>query len=232
MKFFSRMRENRSSQPGSEERVLVLATGNPDKVKELDDLLAGKGWKVRSLEEVAGNVDIEETGETLEENAEIKARFVHEVTGLPAIADDTGLEVDALDGLPGVRSARYAGPASDARKNRIKLLDDLRLVADPTRRTARFRTVLVYIGPEKTGMNIPAADGTDQNTSMRVGLRRYEGVCEGTIITEERGSGGFGYDPLFVPDGYDQTFAEMDAAEKNRISHRGRALQKFLDDMS
>lgn len=168
--------------------------------------------------ELAGDVDIEETGNTLHENAEIKARFAWEKTGLPALADDTGLEVDALAGRPGVHSARYAGPGADALQNRRKLLDELRHAADPAARTARFRTVLVYIGPPQSG-------GPPDT-------RTYEGICEGRIITGERGSAGFGYDPLFLPNGFDETFAEMDAAEKNRISHRGRALRKFLADMS
>ncbi|MGM0738862.1 MAG: RdgB/HAM1 family non-canonical purine NTP pyrophosphatase [Bacteroidota bacterium] len=197
-----------------QQRTLVLATGNPAKVRELNELFQGRGWRVRSLKEVAGDVDIEESGDTLEENAEIKARFAYEKTGLPALADDTGLEVDALGGRPGVRSARYAGPAADARQNRKKLLEELQAVTDPDRRSARFRTVLVYIGHAPTERY------------------RYIGTCEGRILTEERGSGGFGYDPLFVPDGYEETFAEMDPVEKNRISHRGRALQKFLADMS
>lgn len=197
-----------------QQRTLVLATGNPAKVRELNELFQGRGWRVRSLKEVAGDVVIEESGDTLEANAEIKARFACEQTGLPALADDTGLEVDALGGRPGVRSARYAGPAADARQNRKKLLEELQSVKEPSRRSARFRTILVYIG---------------HGPSERY---QYDGVCEGRILKEERGSGGFGYDPLFVPDGYNETFAEMDPVEKNRISHRGRALQKFLADMS
>ncbi len=234
------------------ERILVLATGNPDKVKELNELLEGKGWTVRSLPEIAGDAEIEENGATLDENAEIKARFAWEKTGLPALADDTGLEVDALGGMPGVWSARYAGPSADALKNRRKLLDELRHVTEPARRSARFRTVLVYIGPEQMvshseshigggGITPDADTDTDTDTGadadidrpgMETITRKYEGMCEGRIITEERGGAGFGYDPLFVPEGCDETFAEMDPVEKNRISHRGRALQKFLQDMS
>ena len=180
--------------------------------------MKGKGWRVRSLKEVAGDVDVEESGDTLDENAKIKARFAWEKTGLPALADDTGLEVDVLAGRPGVHSARYAGPAADALQNRRKLLDELRHVTDTAARTARFRTVLVYVGPLQAG---GSAD-----------IRTYEGICKGRIISVERGGAGFGYDPLFLPDGYNETFAEMDAAEKNRISHRGQALRKFLADMS
>ncbi len=195
----------------SEKRVLVLATGNPGKVKELNDLLSGSGWLVRSLKEVAGEVEIEESGRTLEENAAIKARFVWELTGIPALADDTGLEVDALDGRPGLYSARYAGPEADSASNRRKLITELQHITDPAGRSARFRTVLVYIS------------GDD--------VRHFEGVCTGTILAAERGSGGFGYDPVFRPDGYRQTFAELDPEVKNRISHRGRALQEFLKDV-
>lgn len=195
----------------SKEHTLVLATGNPDKVQELNDLLKEESVKVRSLAELAGDVAIEESGSTLEENAEIKAQFAWRLTNLPALADDTGLEVDALDGRPGVYSARYGGPDANAARNRNKLLEDLRHITDPDERTARFRTVLVYISEK--------------------GVERYEGVCEGRILTEERGHGGFGYDPLFQPDGYNQTFAEIPAGEKNRISHRGRALQQFLKAM-
>ena len=222
---------------GSSDKILVLATGNPDKVKELNELLEGKGLEVQSLKELAGDVDIEETGSSLDENAEIKARFAWEKTGLPALADDTGLEVDALAGRPGVHSARYAGPAADALQNRRKLLDELRHITDPAARAARFRTVLVYIGPAQSGLaqasDTPGSPATAHQppTGGSPEIRIFEGICEGRIITAERGSTGFGYDPLFLPDGYDETFAEMDTAEKNRISHRGRALRKFLADM-
>lgn len=196
---------------GQSEKLLVLATGNPGKVRELNELLEGEQWYVRSLKEVAGVFEIEETGTTLDENAEIKARFAWDKAGLPSLADDTGLEVNALNGRPGVYSARYGGPEADALQNRRKLLSDLKHITDPALRKARFRTVLIYFTGD--------------------GLRSYEGVCEGTILCEEHGTGGFGYDPLFQPDGYKETFAEMNPVEKNKISHRGRALQKFLEDM-
>ncbi len=200
-------------KPGA--RTLVLATGNPAKVRELNELLDGRGWEVRPLSDFTDDIDIEEYGTTLDENAEIKARFAFETTGLPSLADDTGLEVDALSGRPGVLSARYAGPGAGAEQNRRKLLEELAGVIDPGKRTARFRTVLIYAEP---GRNLQ--------------IRRFDGVCEGCILTEERGTGGFGYDPLFVPDGHVETFAEMDAALKNRISHRGRALNRFLEEMA
>ncbi len=191
--------------------TLVLATGNPDKVAEIDALLRDKGWIVRPLKDLAGSVDIDETGTTLQENAAIKARFVHKLTGKPSLADDTGLEVDALDGHPGVYSARYAGPEATASDNRKKLLDELGDVTDPQSRKARFRTVIAFVDDS--------------------GEEFFEGVCEGHITTGERGDGGFGYDPVFQPDhpaGGNLTFAEMDADTKNRISHRGKALQNFL----
>lgn len=196
---------------GKRIKDLILATENPGKVKELQALLQAEGFQVRSLKEIAGEVTIRETGRTLEQNAEIKARFVWNQTGLPALADDTGLEVDALDGRPGVWSARYAGPDANDEKNRKKLLSELLHHTDPANRSARFRTVLCYISG--------------------IGIRYYEGICEGTILPEERGTGGFGYDPLFQPAGFRQSFAETDPAEKNRISHRGRALRAFLEDI-
>lgn len=202
----------RKTDDHKKQKTLVLASGNPDKVREMEQLLAVTGYTVCSLHEIAGKVDIEETGLTLEENAEIKARFVYEKTGLPALADDTGLEVDALGGRPGVWSARYGGPSGDAASNRRKLLKELSGVTEASDRSARFRTVLIYMTEE--------------------GVRRYDGVCQGRILDHERGSGGFGYDPLFLPDGYEQTFAEMEPELKNHISHRGRALRKFLEDMS
>lgn len=192
-------------------KKLILATANPDKVAELNRLLKDGGWHVLSLKEAAGEQKIEENGKTLEENAEIKARFVYEMTGIAALADDTGLEVDALGGRPGVYSARFGGPEENALLNRAKLLDEMRMFPKREKRTARFRTVLIYI---------------DQK-----GVRRYDGVCEGHILLEERGTGGFGYDPLFQPKGHKITFAEMDPVTKNRISHRGLALNKFLADM-
>ena len=196
-----------------EEKTLVLATGNPAKVRELNQLLEGRGWKVRALSEFTDDIDVEENGSTLAENAEIKARHAFEATGLPSLADDTGLEVDALSGRPGVHSARYASPQGGAEQNRRKLLEELGGISDPARRTARFRTTLVYIEAQNR-------------------IHRFEGICEGRILTEERGDGGFGYDPLFVPEGHSETFAEMDSALKNSISHRGRALQKFLEEMA
>jgi XTP/dITP diphosphohydrolase len=183
---------------------LVLATRNPGKVAELRGRLADLGVDLASAADL-GAPPVEEDADTLRGNAEKKARALWEHAGLPALADDTGLEVDALDGRPGVWSARYAGPDADDEANRRHLLAEL--AGAPTR-TARFRTVLAY------------ADGD--------GVRCFDGVCEGLITTEEEGTGGFGYDPVFRPSSGDgRTFAEMTAEAKNRISHRGRALDAF-----
>ena len=186
---------------------LVLATRNPGKVAELAHRLGPLGVTLVSAADIPGAPDVEEDAPTLRGNAEKKARALHAHTGLPSLADDTGLAVDALGGRPGVRSARYAGPDADDAANRARLLAELDGAAA---RTARFRTVLAL------------ADGD--------GVRFFDGVCEGTILGAERGRGGFGYDALFAPaEGDGRTFAEMDKAEKGRISHRGRALDAFAD---
>lgn len=184
--------------------ILVLATRNPGKLAEIRALLDGFDVKLRSAGDVAAP-EVEETAATLEENALLKARALYAFTGLPALADDTGLEVDALSGEPGVHSARYAGPEANPAANRARLLGAMD--GEPHRR-ARFRTVLAYVDAG--------------------GEHLFEGVCPGTIATAERGSDGFGYDALFVPDGFEQSFAEMTPAQKNAVSHRGRALAAFV----
>ena len=184
--------------------TIVLATRNPGKVTEIRALLADMPVELMTAEDIEGAPDVEEDALTLEGNASKKARALHAHTGLPALADDTGLEVDALGGRPGVRSARYAGSAATDVANRARLRRDLAGVSD---RTAQFRTVMAF-----------ADAGT---------VRYFEGVCKGRILDEERGAGGFGYDALFVPDGETRTFAELTPAEKNALSHRGRALRKF-----
>lgn len=179
---------------------LVLASANPDKAREIAAILAGHDLVPRP----AGVPDVEETGETLEENARLKAVTLAEATGLAAVADDTGLEVVALDGAPGVRSARFAGEGATYADNVEKLLRSLDGVGD---RRARFRTVALARFPD--GRELIA-----------------EGVVAGTIVTAGRGDAGFGYDPLFVPDeGDGRTFAEMTAEEKHAVSHRGRAFR-------
>ena len=183
---------------------IVLATRNPGKVAELRALLADLPVELVSAADVDGAPEVEEDAPTLEGNARKKAEALHAHTRLPALADDTGLEVDALGGAPGVHSARFAGPDADAEANRARLLRDLDGADD---RAARFRTVLAF-----------ARDGD---------VRFFEGVCEGTNTDAERGAGGFGYDALVQPAGEVRTFAEMPAEAKNAISHRGRALARF-----
>ncbi len=179
---------------------LVVASKNPDKISEIEEIL-------RSLsltDEIVRGLDwpdIEETGRTLKENALMKARAVVDFTGLPVVADDTGLEVDALDGLPGVNTARYAGPGASYEDNVSRLLESMEGVED---RKARFRTVVALVMPD--GVEVTA-----------------EGSVEGVITKERRGGGGFGYDPVFEVDG--QTLAEMPADDKNALSHRARALR-------
>ncbi|RLD34482.1 MAG: non-canonical purine NTP pyrophosphatase [Bacteroidetes bacterium] len=184
---------------------LVFATNNPHKLQEVRAMLAGK-FEVAGLKDIGCTEDIPETGVTLDENASIKSHYVLHNYQIDCFADDTGLEVDALGGRPGVYSARYAGEGASYEKNVTKLLKEL---ADKTDRTARFRTVISLI-----------LNGNEY---------RFEGTVEGRIIKERRGSSGFGYDPVFIPEGYSQTFAEMDPDLKNRISHRARATQKFVD---
>ncbi|MXW63399.1 MAG: RdgB/HAM1 family non-canonical purine NTP pyrophosphatase [Bacteroidetes bacterium SB0662_bin_6] len=184
--------------------ILLLSTRNPGKIAEIRLLLSDLPIALRSVSEIDGAPFVEEDADTLEGNARKKAETLHAFGGLPALADDTGLEVDALGGLPGVQSARFAGLQADDAANRRKLLADLQAARD---RSARFRTVIAL------------ADET--------GTRFFEGVCRGTIIDEERGSKGFGYDRIFVPEGGNRTFAELDAEEKNAISHRGAALRRL-----
>jgi XTP/dITP diphosphohydrolase len=187
--------------------TFVLATANSDKAREIEDVLRGEhvlGVELRARP--ADVPDVEEDGETLEDNARLKAIALCEATNLPAIADDTGLEVDALDGAPGVRAARYAGEDADYAANTRKLLDELTGVP-LERRTARFSTVAVARWPD--GLEVAAL-----------------GTCEGHIAAAPRGTGGFGYDPVFVPAAGDgRTFAEMTAEEKQEQSHRGEAFR-------
>lgn len=186
----------------------VLATANPEKAREIEEILADSVVLSLRPTHLPG---VDETGETLLENARLKADAVVQATGEPAIADDTGLEVDALGGAPGVRSARYAGEGASYQDNVIKLLRELAAVPEP--RLARFRTVALARYPD--GRELVA-----------------EGVVLGCISTQPRGTGGFGYDSVFVPRvGDGRTFAEIQLEEKNRISHRGaafRSLRKLI----
>ena len=185
---------------------IVLATHNHDKEIELQHSLRGLGVEICSLSEYPDIGDIEETGTTLLENSLLKAHTVHDRTGLPAIADDTGLEVDALDGAPGVYSARFAGADATYEDNVNKLLFSMEEVSEE-RRSARFRTVISFV------------DGNQELWT--------EGHIDGKIIDFPRGNAGFGYDPVFYIPQLEKTFAELSTEEKNKISHRGLALQKL-----
>lgn len=184
-------------------KQLVFATGNANKLRELRQIL-GSEYDVRGLADIGCNDDIPETADTFEGNALQKARWVADLYGMDCIAEDSGLEVDALAGAPGVYSARFAGPGHDSAANNALLLEKLKGVTD---RSARFRTVLVLLRGDEAHV--------------------FEGKVEGDILTAPRGTGGFGYDPLFVPKGWTKTFAEAGADEKNAISHRGRAVAAF-----
>jgi XTP/dITP diphosphohydrolase len=189
---------------------LVLASANPDKAAEIAAILAASGLDVELLARPAGAPEVEETGVTLEENARLKAMALCEVTGLPAVADDTGLEVDALGGAPGVSTARYAGEDATYEDNVRKLLRELADVPSE-RRTARFSTVALVHWPD--GREVVAV-----------------GTVEGEIVAEAQGGEGFGYDPVFRPaEGDGRTFAQMSPAEKHAVSHRGRAFRTLAD---
>ena len=185
---------------------IVFATNNQHKLSEIRQIL-GSRVEVLSLKDIGCYADIPETGSTLEENALQKAQYVYDHYHIDCFADDTGLEVDALDGAPGVYSARYAGgEGHDSEANMTKLLGEL---GENNNRRARFRTVIALIQQGE--------------------VHEFEGIVNGQIIRERRGGEGFGYDPIFQPDGYDQTFAELGLEVKNNISHRARATQKLAD---
>lgn len=185
---------------------LVFATNNTHKLEEVANML-GKRIRLLSLSDIDCTADIPETGTTLEENALLKAQYVYNHYHTDCFADDTGLEVEALNGAPGVYSARYAGgEGHDSIANMKKLLANLE---GETNRRARFRTVIALIRNGQTHL--------------------FEGIVEGTITTSQSGTAGFGYDPIFIPDGYDRTFAELGNEIKNNISHRARAVVKLTE---
>ena len=185
---------------------IVFATNNQHKLEEIRAIL-GSSFEVLSLKDIDCNVDIPETGKTLEKNALQKAQYIFDHYHVDVFADDTGLEVDALNGAPGVYSARYAGgEGHDSEANMTKLLNEL---GENNNRKARFRTVIALIQQGE--------------------VHEFEGIVNGEIIRERRGGEGFGYDPIFQPDGYDQTFAELGKDIKNHISHRARATQKLAE---
>lgn len=183
---------------------IVFATNNPHKLEEIRAIL-GDRYEVLGLSDIGCHEDIPETAGTLEGNAIIKARYVKDHYGYDCFADDTGLEVDALGGAPGVMSARYAGPGHDSKANMELLLKNMEGVAD---RSARFRTVIAIIEGDR--------------------LTTVDGVVGGRITEAPRGEAGFGYDPVFEPENTGRTFAQMDAAEKNAMSHRGRATARLI----
>lgn len=185
--------------------TLIFATNNNHKVEEVQSILDSK-WNVISLKQAGITIDIPEPHETLEANATEKSSTIYKLTGKSCFSEDTGLEVEALNGAPGVRSARYAGDDRSFASNIDKLLKEL---ANKSNRKARFRTVI----------------------SLQLNGQEYlfEGICEGIIIDHEKGTDGFGYDPVFVPDGDSRTFAEMSMVEKSRFSHRRKAMDKLIE---
>lgn len=184
---------------------IIFATQNPNKLREIASLMP-EGITLSGLDAARFKEELPETGDTLEANALQKARYVWEVMGQACFADDTGLEVRALDGRPGVYSARYAGEQKSADDNIVKLLSELENSSD---RNARFRTVIAFI--DESGEHL------------------FEGIVEGTVIPEKRGTKGFGYDPVFVAEEMTKTFAELEMEEKNKVSHRKRAFQKLVE---
>ncbi len=196
---------------------IVFATNNQHKLQEIRDIL-GSEFEIVSLKDIGCDVDIPETGNTLEENAMQKAQYVYDHYNLSCFADDTGLEVEALNGEPGVHSARYAeGTDHDSEANMAKLLRNLE---GKDNRKARFRTVIALI--QKLDV-CPCGC-----TSIKK-VNRFEGIVDGSIATEKHGTAGFGYDPIFVPEGYDKSFAELGESIKNGISHRARAVAKLAE---
>lgn len=189
-------------------RKLVFATNNAHKLEEIKAIL-GERIEILSLKDIGCDTDIPETANTLEGNASLKARYIYEHYGMDCFADDTGLEVEALDGAPGVYSARYAGEGHDSEANMRKLLVNLKQITD---RKAQFRTVISLI-----------EQGEEH---------QFEGIVKGCILEEKRGDSGFGYDPIFQPEGYDRSFAELGNDIKNRISHRARAVALLCNYLS
>ena len=187
---------------------IVFATNNPNKVKEVQALLPDS-IQLLSLKDIECYEDIPETKETIEGNALQKANYVYDNYGYTCFADDTGLEVNALNGAPGIYSARYAGPDKNSEDNMKKLLKEL---SGNENRKAQFKTVIALVGIDET--------------------KTFEGICKGAITHEKHGDQGFGYDPIFRPEGYQETFAQMPLTEKNKIGHRGKAVQQLITFLS
>lgn len=189
--------------------MIVLATRNKNKVKEFREMLKGYDIELRSLDDFGPIPEVVEDGTTFDDNAYKKALHTAKILGIPAIADDSGLAVDALNGRPGVYSARYAGPDATDEENCKKLLKEM---AGMENRKASFHCVISIAVPSGPALT-------------------YEGACSGIILEEKRGTSGFGYDPLFYFEQFDKTFAELSMAEKNSVSHRGKALAEFRDEL-
>ncbi|GJM28636.1 MAG: non-canonical purine NTP pyrophosphatase [Cyclobacteriaceae bacterium] len=185
--------------------TLCIATNNEHKLKEVKAMLPD-GYKLLSLKDIGCDIELPEEQTTIRGNAQQKASYVKVHFGVDCFADDTGLEVEALNGAPGVYSARYAGPEADDQENCKKLIQEL---TGEENRKARFRTVICLFRENE--------------------VHYFEGIVDGTITEEGIGVQGFGYDPIFIPDGYNQTFAQMSEQQKNQISHRGRAVRKLVD---
>ncbi len=206
---------------------VLFATTNKGKVRELRDLLSCLNIRIISCHEIPGFSPVEETGDTFEANAVLKARSAALFASMPALADDSGLEVDALGGRPGVKSARYAGPGADDERNTTLLLKNLAHVP-PSKRTAGFRCVMAFFDPAlASGVNSVARDCA--RSSDKSGLHIAVGGCRGYILEKPRGESGFGYDPVFYFPAHGKTFAELDAGVKNRISHRAHAVKKMVE---
>lgn len=186
---------------------LVFATNNINKVKEVQSILPSH-IRLLSLSDIGCTEDIPETSTTIEGNAIQKAEYIQTHYGYDCFADDTGLEVEALDGAPGVYSARYAGDSKDPEANMDKLIQEL---SEKENRNARFKTVIALY--------------------IRGGIKTFSGICKGSITPEKKGREGFGYDPIFLPNGYTKTFAELPLSEKNSISHRGKAVKQLIEQL-
>ncbi len=186
-------------------KEIIFATHNQHKLQEVQTILKTE-YNVIGLDSLNFDEEIEETGTTFEQNAQLKAETIFNKFQIDCFADDSGLEIEALNGEPSIFSARYAGEPSNSEKNMQKVLDKMQNISN---RKAKFRTVIAYKTKEKIAF--------------------FEGVVEGQILTEKRGNGGFGYDPIFMPKGYDKSFAELSSEEKNQISHRSIATKKFIN---
>lgn len=201
-------------------KKIVFATNNAHKLEELRQIVGDK-IEILSLNDIGCHEDIPETADTLQGNAEMKARYVKRHYGYDCFSDDTGLEIDALNGAPGVHSARYGGVAHDSDRNIDRVLREMKDVP-MEQRTARFRTVIALIETEE--------EDCPKSPMQFEKIRFFDGMVEGVILTERHGEGGFGYDSIFQPvEGDGRTFAQMQPEEKNAISHRGRAVRKLVD---